>query len=109
MILTRHLLFTGNRQDALERLPSTCDSERLELGSDRISLVCPDSRIDVHLLDEFDAVTPDGDQRRTHVLMQLDFSGRCTGKVERFVQCLRDPSEGSACHGCRRGGDGALH
>lgn len=45
--LKRTLIFHGTREDALERLPSLCRGERLELGARRISLVADGRRVDM--------------------------------------------------------------
>ncbi len=114
----RRVEFAGNRADALEHLPSACARERIELGRNRISMVCGASRIDVHILEEhgpwaateLDAPAPTcttlADER---LLLELRFSGHCVGKAATYVErldtacgrCLvRDgPRRGRGSHG----------
>ena len=84
---TRFIAFQGSRVDALERLPSVCPQERLEFGTNRISLVSQLKRVDLLILAELDA--SEADSLTSMMLVKLNFNATPVSQVDHFIRCLQ--------------------
>ena len=84
---TRLIAFWGSREDALERLPSVCPQERLEFGTNRISLVSHRKRVDLLILAELEAAKELSTQ--SMMLVELHFNASSVAQADDFVQCLQ--------------------
>ena len=89
---TRYIAFRGSRADALERLPSVCPQERLEFGTNRISLVSQRKRVDLLILAELDAcqtasVSP-------MMLVELRFDSSSVSQIDDFIENLQREHRG---------------
>ncbi len=83
----RFIAFRGSRVDALERLPSVCPQERLEFGTNRISLISQRKRVDLLILAELDAAVTDSEP--SMMLVELRFNASSVSQINHFIQCLQ--------------------
>ena len=82
-ITTRFTSFLGTREEVLERLPSVCPRERLELGTDRISLVADEKRVDVLIRAEMNYRS--GASINAVLLAEFAFTGKSEHEVDIFM------------------------
>jgi len=75
--------FHGTREDVLERLPSVCPLEQLELGTDRISLVAVTMRVDVQIRAEVSYCSHTGCY--AILLVEFEFTGKSEPEVDTFM------------------------
>ena len=80
---SRLTTFHGTREEVLERLPSVCPRERMELGTDRISLVAEAKRVDVLFRAEVSYCSHNGCY--AILLVELEFTGKSEPEVDTFM------------------------
>ena len=84
---TRFIAFRGSRVDALERLPSVCPQERLEFGTNRISLISQRKRVDLLILAELEASVIES--APSMMLVELRFNASSASQIDNFIQSLQ--------------------
>lgn len=89
---TRYIAFRGSRADALERLPSVCPQERLEFGTNRISLISEAARVDLHILAELE--TCQSESVIPMMLVELRFNSSTVSQIDAFIESLQREQRG---------------